>query len=118
MMKNLYKDLVFRFIDRMNDPCEGVDPAEQILKEFVVAFEQVWRNDPENVIIEPLIKEEVSDSDSDNEFVTLDDDGGVIDDKEDEDCPHIKTNISSAGRYCEDCDEVFEDNTGSNLMGG
>jgi len=110
-MTNHYKDLVFRFIDRMNDPCEGVDPAEKILRDFVAAFEQVWRHDPDNVTIETLIKEV-----DDSEFVTLDEDGGVVDD--DEDCPHNNMNISPAGRYCEDCDEVFEDNTGSNLMGG
>lgn len=37
---------------------------------------------------------------------------------EEEDCLHANMNISVHGRYCEDCDEVFEDNTGSNLMGG
>jgi len=35
-----------------------------------------------------------------------------------EDCPHDNMNISVNGRYCEDCNEVFEDNTGSNLKGG
>jgi len=38
--------------------------------------------------------------------------------EDEEDCPHTNMNISVDGRYCEDCDEVFEDNTGSNLMGG
>ena len=37
---------------------------------------------------------------------------------EDDDCPHINKNMSVHGVYCEDCDEVLEDNTGSNLMGG
>lgn len=40
---DLYKELVFRFIDRMSDPCEQNDRAEDILVEFVAAFEQVVR---------------------------------------------------------------------------
>jgi hypothetical protein len=31
--------VVFRFIDRMNDVCEDIDPAENILAEFVTAVE-------------------------------------------------------------------------------
>lgn len=123
---NLYEDLVYRFIDRMNDPCEGVDPAEKILKDFVAAFEQVccveksMTQENDDGVEEKDVEVDWKDPDVVSSVVDqmLEqfDEEGLLD--EDEDCPHTNMNISGAGRYCEDCDEVFEDNTGSNLMGG
>ena len=66
-----YKDLVFRFIDRMNDPCEDVDSAEKILDEFTAAFDLVWGADPDK----PELNNTFIGDESD--FVTLNRDGGV-----------------------------------------
>ena len=41
-----YEDLVFRYIDRMNDACEA-DPAEQILEDYTKAFWEIWNSESE-----------------------------------------------------------------------
>lgn len=58
-------------------------------------------------------------ADSDCQFcIGTGDDYADLVPEDDEECTHANLNISVNGIYCEDCDKVFEDNTGSNLMGG